>query len=1029
MNEPFLAQVARYYYSTYGSAISQLRFVFPSKRALTFFRHHLGLIASERPIFAPRMQTIGDLLAELTPSVKLLDKTALLFELYEAYREVRSEQGASVETFDSFLYWGGLILKDFDSCDRYLVPTHHLYSNLRDLKELSDDFSYLSEESRLLIQSFWGNIPALATMSEEERASHKAYFLSFWESLHPLYERFNERLLARGLTYEGHLYRLASEAREQILDQLPEEGEIVFVGLFQLTPAERRVFRTLHQAGRSAFCWDSAVVVVQDEGHPASAYYRQLVSEFGQVDGPWAHASASACLPEQIQVIQAPSLLAQVKGLPHLFQELGIATQAAELQAALVLPDEKLLLPTASAIPEEIGAVNITLGYPLDRTPIALLLKRWIALLELGQRRSQGLRYPADQLLGLLGHRLITEHSPEAAEAMRFIRSQKRFYLPLASLWEAVDDPFLHLLLDPVPRGEALLDRLEGLLRHFLQLLPQETDSEEAGEEADEGEEGEGEAPALPSLSSFDIEFIHHYLRLVTRLRGLVTPYLEHLELASVVQLLDGLVGTVTIPFEGDPLEGLQVMGLLETRGLHFDTMVYLAAQEGSLPSTRYTDTLIPFTLRRAFGLPVGGEDDLGADYTFFQSIARARQLVFIVAPAGEATALGEESRYISLLAYIYGRPIARKTLRLKSELTPPPLRSVPKEGPLWEAFVAQSQRDPRDREQPGVMISPSKLSKFIACPLRFYYEVVCKLQEEQEPSILIGSDELGTIVHAILEGIYNELIDLPHQSQQEQQNLSTGRQITPEMLQQLLRPQGKISRLVEQAYRHEMKPSAGKLSNLSQIYCQTIEAYVRAILEADLRYAPFYYIRSEEKLSMPFPLSDGRQVYIGGIIDRLDSKEIVGEDGLREQRYRIVDYKTGDAKLSATRWELLQKPDYKAILQTLLYAEIYQRLVLDGQGIAAPLYPAIYRLTGTDGLLQQPEKYDPLIKLPKEDSTESSNRGSSALRSYQEVAPFFQPFFTTEVLDKLFDEEIPFEQTAEESHCRFCPFTLSCGR
>ena len=1022
MNEAFLAQVARHYYEQYGSSISQLRFIFPSKRALTFFRHYLGKIAQDRPIFSPRLETIGNFIASLVPSVQLLDKTALLFELYEAYHEVRTKQGTpqeSIETFDSFLYWGGLILKDFDSCDRYLVNTTHLYSNLSDLKELSDDFSYLSEEARDLLLSFWGNLPTLTSQNTEKEAQqYKARFLSFWESLAPLYVRFNDRLQEQGLTYEGSLYRQASNDKEEILDKVSDP--IVFVGLFQLTPAERRIFRTLTKAGKAEFCWDSSVAIVQDPEHPASRYYKQLISEFGQVQGSWIADPRGNYLPDTIDVIQAPSLLAQVKGLPSIFQALKIKEQAEQLQAALVLPDESLLLPTGSSIPDNIGAVNITLGYPLDKTPIALLLRRWIALLEFGLRRHQGKSYPADQLLALLGHRLLA--SPETTEAMKMIRGQKRFHLPVATILEKHNDPLLHLLLDPIQGeksslGEELLDRIEGLLHFFIEQIPATTETEIEGVQeqalSSPSKTSEDKTESSP-LSSFDIEFIHHYLRLVTRLRGLITSYQKGAELSSIVHLLDGLVSTVTIPFEGDPLEGLQVMGLLETRSLHFDTMIYLSAQEGSLPSTRFTDSLIPFTLRRAFGLPIDGEDDLGADYTFFQSIAQARQLVFIVAPASEASALGEESRYISLLEYIYHRPITRRTLRLSSDLVEAPPRIIAKEGEAWETFVKRSMTDPTLPEGGGKSISPSALAKFVQCPLRFYYDVVCRLKEEEEPSILLASNKLGTIVHAVLESLYKQELKATSI------DLRSGTIITEERLTALLKDKRRITNSVEKAYREEMLLGSAPLSNLARIYCRTIEQYVRAVLEADLRYTPFEYIAGEESLSLPFQLSDGRRIYIGGIIDRIDKKEGI---------YRIVDYKTGQAALKASTWDKLLDPQYKAILQTLIYCEIYQRDKLDQVSYAYQLHPAIYRFNNSGGLLQQKENYDPILHLPTADDLEQVGRGGSKPRSYQEVEAPFTELLTTQILDRLFDAEEPFVQTDNPDNCSYCPFALSCGR
>ena len=295
--EPFLSSVARHYFEERGADIASLCFVFPSKRSLTFFRHYLSELASDTPIFAPRMLTISQLIEELYPQLKILDKTALLFELYEAYREVRAErdkQGTAgeiggteeqVESFDDFIYWGNIILQDFDTCDRYLVNIRHLYNNLGDFKELADDFSHLTQEMRESIQSFWGSIPSLGDRHKDLEDGHKQRFLSFWRTLGPLYEAFNKRISEKNYTYEGHLYRLIAEHRDDVVNNLSEETHFVFVGLFDVCPSERKFFTRLRTREMAEFCWDKAVKIVQDKQHPAHSYLEELIQSFGQVKG------------------------------------------------------------------------------------------------------------------------------------------------------------------------------------------------------------------------------------------------------------------------------------------------------------------------------------------------------------------------------------------------------------------------------------------------------------------------------------------------------------------------------------------------------------------------------------------------------------------------------------------------------------------------------------------------------------------------------------------------------------------------
>jgi len=1023
---PFLHQVATHYYQQGANQLSKCRFIFPSKRAITFFRHHLSQLATDQPLFAPRMETVSDFVRQLHPEAQVLDKTALLFELYQCYRAIRSERGETSESFDEFLYWGNIILKDFETCDRYLVRTDHLYRNLRDFKEISDDFSYLDDEARALIQRFWGELPSLQSLKEENDESPKKRFLSFWECLHPLYNRFTARLYELGYVYDGLLYRWAAEHPEHILDQLEEGERLVFVGLFYLTPSERKLFKTLKTAGRAAFCWDAAVEVVHDATHPASKYFQKLLKDFGQVEGAWKDGAPGKHLPQEIQVIECSSLLAQVKGLPSLLQEMNLSSDSECLETAIILPDEGLLLPTASSIPEDIGSINITLGYPLDRTPIALMLKRWIALLTLNlKRRESSVRYPADQLLSLLGQGLITAHCPEATQLMERIRKSKRFFLPAKDLWQQENESvLLHLLLDPLSEESDPLQRIEALLTHLIQRAQEQAREDASNDELTpfdvpleekERENNEG-------LSPFDLEFIHHYLRLINRLQGLIEQHQMQLGHEAMIHLLEGLVGTVTIPFEGDPLQGLQVMGLLETRLLHFPTMVYLSAQEGALPPKQYSDTLIPYTLRRGFGLPTGrADEDPGQDYTFFQSIARAKRLTFVVAPNSEGYNLGEESRYISLLQYIYGCTIQRRPLHLEAQVeeTMPIIKQ--KEGALWDAFVQRTTTDPRTAtEQEDISpLSPSSLSKYVACPLRFYYEYICRYREPESPNLLLAANEFGTILHRMMEECYRDLTQRTKEVAAERLTFTT---ITQEMIEKLLKSKGELSRRVKSVYCRELKLDPKRpLSSLSSIYCQTIERYARELLTWDSAHTDFGYAASERQVYAAFQLPDATTVYFGGTIDRID--EVEG-------RYRVVDYKTGGDKISISksqgagsdfRWvDKLSDPDYKAILQTLIYcAGLAQTEGLDERKI----YPAIFRFRGGDGLIKLTTKYQPLISLPV------GEKQAKEAVSYHEMKESFEPFLIEEILTGLYDTEVPFTQAEDLKPCRYCPFALSCGR
>ena len=342
------------------------------------------------------------------------------------------------------------------------------------------------------------------------------------------------------------------------------------------------------------------------------------------------------------------------------------------------------------------------------------------------------------------------------------------------------------------------------------------------------------------------------------------------------------------------------------------------------------------------------------------------------------------------------------------------------KEGELWEQFVYRTTTDPKvDPDRKAVRpLSPSSLSKYVACPLRFYYEAICRYREEDSPSLLLASNEFGTVLHRVMEEFYSDLTKSP--STGDQLTFTT---ITKEMIDEKLRAKGYIRQRVEKAYRDELKLKQGvPLSGLSRIYCQTIERYARELLEWDSAHAAsFNYAASESEVYAAFTLPSGATAYLGGIIDRIDQV-----DG----KYRVVDYKTGNASLTISkpqkkvvdfRWEeRLKDPKNKAILQTLIYcAGLAQTYKLN----ESQIHPAIFRFKGNDGLVTKQKKYDPLLTFP------IGEKQSKVAAPYAEVKESFEALLVDELLAELYDTDKPFTQTEDDEQCAYCPFALSCGR
>lgn len=1048
---PFLEQVAAHFLA---EDLDRYLFVFPSKRAQSFFRHYLGQLSSERPIFAPELCTMSEFVGRLVPERRVLDRTAQLFELYEAYREVRPAE--EVESFDDFVYWGNIILQDFDLIDRYLVDPTSLYRNISDLKALEGNFfdyweaaeeEETLEELQALCEAFWqifGN-PHKGKAASEEEVSER--FLAFWRCLAPLYYRFAERLEAAGYTTDGYRYRLANHELEERLELLDGEKQCVFVGLFTVPRAERRILRHLAERGQAAFCWDRRVQIVADKEHPAHRYLARLSERLGaEVKGRWNDPDVPL-LPQQITRLITSGRIAETKALPSLLTEhLGLSPEEGALDTAIILPDEGQLLAVANALPESFQQINITLGFPLERTPIALLLQRWMQLHDYAQLQQTRGSYPADRVLSLIGLRLISQSAPLMAALIGRLR-RGRFHITTQRLFalsgelaaqlpseEAADTErqiqLLHLLFDPIDSPLELLERLERILQLLQEeLLSRELARRETEETGVEGLEAEASEEAS---EAFDLEFVYHYQRLLTRLSDLIKSKAERVALSvqTTIGLLDELVRLVTIPFEGNPLRGIQVMGLMETRGIQLEHMIYLSAQDDVLPRDQYTHSLIPVSLRRAFGLPTGSADDPGSDYTFFQTIARARRLVFVASPSDPMGSQSEESRYIKLLRYVYDCPIETLQLQLRSRRQPPRLIVQPKTS---EVMVELAKYLGDEGTPPSHHLSPSRLKDYLVCPLSFYYKSVLSISEEDEPELMMRANDFGTVYHEVMEHIYERhrghLLDA--------QDFASARR--------------ELDRLVEESYAklYELKDTQ-QLSPLDQLYVHMIKRYVQRSLEVDSSTPQLQIEAGEAELSISYPLelgTAGRCVGLKGRIDRIDSCA-AGEDSPDEPRhYRVVDYKTGQDRLSlkGEGIESLKLADNKAILQTLFYCLLVLHDRPDSYD-AAQLYPVIYLLRGDAGLVKRGAQYDGRIKglerllsassAAAEDSEEADKPAkgkgkgtrSRAPLSYGAVQADFEAFLRQQ-LSELFDPAVPFVQTEDAKSCEHCSFRSLCGR
>ena len=456
--KPFLYQVASLFYSEYGAEVSRLAFVFPNRRTGLFFQKYLSEV-SEKPLFSPTILTINDLFVQLSGK-QAADRISMLFKLYDIYLR----HSGSSETFDEFLYWGEMLLNDFDDIDKYMADARMLFTNVTDLREIENDFSFLSPEQIAAIRTFWSSFyPKGDTPNQEQ-------FLAVWQILYALYTDLREALATEGKGYEGMIFREVVEQMEK--DEccdLPYT-KVVFVGLNALSVAEERFLSGLQKRGIADFYWDYASPKVTDPDNKASYFVERNLRQFPSqlIENGQLTIDNEDDDKKKIEVIGIPSGIGQAKQVCSILNELCKEDEmSAEeaLRTAVILPDEHLLIPVLNAIPEQIKRINVTMGYPLAGTPVASLMEYILALQKNIRYVDRRPVFYFRDVLPILNHRYISTTSPEVvSNLVKDISENNKIYISYDDLNKT---PLLSILFTPVTAVETFSDYLINVLQEL----------------------------------------------------------------------------------------------------------------------------------------------------------------------------------------------------------------------------------------------------------------------------------------------------------------------------------------------------------------------------------------------------------------------------------------------------------------------------------------------------------------------------------------------------------------------------------
>lgn len=958
--KPFLYQVASLFYEKYGVEVSRLAFVFPNRRTGLFFQKYLSEIA-DTPLFSPTILTINDLFIQLSGK-QTADRISMLFTLYDIY----IRQSGSTETFDEFLYWGEMLLNDFDDVDKYMANARMLFSNVTDLREIENDFDFLSDEQIAAIRSFWSSFyPRGDTPNQQQ-------FLAVWQVLYDLYEEFRAALAAEGKGYEGMIFREVVESLERgESPDLPYE-RIVFVGLNALSISEERFLAQLQKRGVADFYWDYVSDKVTDPDNKASYFVSRNLKSFPSS----MNLSPEEKVETEIEVIGIPSGIGQAKHVYTLLsdwcKDVAMSSEEA-LRTAVILPDEHLLIPVLNAIPEQIRRINVTMGYPLAGTPVASLIEYILALQKNVRYVDRNPLFYFRDVLPVLNHRYVLSTSPEIVSSLvKEITENNKIYI---SHTELEKTPLLEILFTPVTGVEAFSDYLIKVLEELNKVMSALSEEEEED--------------VTQRTNDLEQEFIFHYFATVNRMKEVMRDAHIEMRMDTFFRLMKRVTDTITIPFRGEPLSGLQIMGVLETRALDFDRLIILSMNEGIFPQRKAANSFIPYNLRRGFGLPTYEHQDSVWAYHFYRLIERASHVSLLYDTRSNGLQTGEVSRFVHQLRYHYEVPIQDKLVvyNVSSSKTPP--LAIPKKEDIIRRLDAY-------RKGGTKAISASAINTYLDCPLKFYFSVVEGIQEEEEVSETIESDVFGSILHKVMEELYNPF---------------RGKMVTADLLKAIRKDTTLLTGTIARAFASEFFKTevVRPLTGQNFLIGEMIRKYVGKILERDGKLTPFTYIESERKINGLISLSDHSEIRLKGFIDRVD--EVRGA-------IRIIDYKSGSGTTAFSGIESLfdkeEKDRAKAVMQVFMYCWMYAHLT---ENKGKTVQPGIYYVRS---LFADP--FDPSIYQRIE-------RGKS--EKVEDFSGYSQAFEEglRGCLDEIFNPKIPFTQTPTGKACSYCPFKNICGK
>ena len=952
MHQTFLTEVATKLYEQHGAEISSLTLVFPSRRARLFFSDALSKLI-DKPIWQPHYISMDDIMCE-SSTLKVGEKILLITELYKIYSQYHPS-----EQFDKFYFWGEMLLNDFDLIDKYMIDADMLFRNIYDLKELEADLSYLTPEMRQIINSFWSNFTDTEILSDEKRK-----FLAIWLSLAPIYNDFHKRMEELGFAYTGKIYRSAVANIESSISTPDLSRHYIFIGFNALSECEKRVLKYLNNNCKCDFIWDYDDYYISQHEQEAGHFLRENLKLFP----PMIEVTHDNFLKikKEVQSISTVTNVVQCKYVNTLLRKISPSLEF-DKRTAIVLTDESLLMPLLHSLPEQIqDNINVTMGYPLRQTTAYSFIERLIELQKNCRTTENSASFYHADVTGILSHPYIIEALGDEARYRyneiikgRLIRVEKNIF-----------------------DGVRLLEAIFSTTNDYSELSNYLLDVIIAISETVHTDEKRSLKLSYLTLLANNISALNNCLKKCD----------IAISTSTYVSLLRRHLQTVRIPFSGEPLQGLQVMGILETRNLDFDNVIILSMNDDNFPgSMTGASSFIPYNLRAAYGIPTPEHHESVYAYYFYRLIQRAKHIDMLYCSHADEKSTGEQSRYIYQLDYESPYSPHRINVGVDVAVSDKANNIIEKSGNVLrelERFTSAEEKK---------ILSPSAFANYVACPMKFYFASIAKLKNPDELSEDVDSPMFGTILHDAMEILYAPLIGIAHPAQ----HLKT---IDNKQIEKA------VTESINKNYLNQKSTNADNFTGQLMLIKRIISKYIsQGIIPYDIAHDSFALMHVEKDIDTLFEIDGDKTIRIGGRADRIDS--------LDNGMIRVVDYKTGEQHFDFASIESLFEGSNRSKLRNILQTIIYSMALRDT--FKRDVQPALYFARYIHD-----KDYSPLLITKDEDKQKIEV-------TYNQLAAKFETTLSAK-LNELFDTTIPFERCSDEESnniCAFCDFKTLCKR